>query len=112
MSRPADSIHAPAHFAAKANMRHRDYVRDYAEDYTRRVRDDRLRNPLARMLAPELDPDVAVERWQQLRASAGGPFDGEDGPESEPAADGTGPSGTGMSAGTRRQWWPFGRRTL
>ena len=31
MSRPADSIHAPAHFAAKANMRHRDYVRDYAE---------------------------------------------------------------------------------
>ncbi|EYT49719.1 J-domain-containing protein [Brachybacterium muris] len=87
-------------------------VRDYAEDYTRRVRDDRLRNPLARMLAPELDPDVAVERWQQLRASAGGPFDGEDGPQSEPAADGTGPSGTGMSAGTRRQWWPFGRRTL
>ena len=29
MSRPEDSIHAPAHFAAKANMRHRDYARDY-----------------------------------------------------------------------------------
>ncbi|RMH88099.1 acetate--CoA ligase [Lysobacter pythonis] len=31
MSRPADSIHAPANFAANANMRHRDYVREYAE---------------------------------------------------------------------------------
>jgi acetyl-coenzyme A synthetase (EC 6.2.1.1) len=31
MSRPEDSIHAPAHFAAKANMRHRDYVHEYAE---------------------------------------------------------------------------------
>ncbi|PJK08932.1 acetate--CoA ligase [Lysobacteraceae bacterium NML08-0793] len=31
MSRPANSIHAPANFAANANMRHRDYVRDYAE---------------------------------------------------------------------------------
>jgi len=31
MSRPEDSIHTPAHFAAKANMRHRDYVREYAE---------------------------------------------------------------------------------
>ena len=29
MSRPADSIHAPANFAANANMRHRDYVREY-----------------------------------------------------------------------------------
>ena len=31
MSRPANSIHAPANFAANANMRHRDYVREYAE---------------------------------------------------------------------------------
>ncbi len=31
MSRPANSIHAPANFAANANMRHRDYVRDYQE---------------------------------------------------------------------------------
>lgn len=31
MSRPANSIHAPANFAANANMRHRDYVRDYTE---------------------------------------------------------------------------------
>lgn len=31
MARPADSIHAPANFAANANMRHRDYVREYAE---------------------------------------------------------------------------------
>ena len=31
MARPAESIHAPANFAANANMRHRDYVREYAE---------------------------------------------------------------------------------
>ena len=30
MSRPADSIHVPAHFAARANMRRRDYLREYA----------------------------------------------------------------------------------
>ena len=30
MSRPADSIHVPAHFAARANMRQRDYLREYA----------------------------------------------------------------------------------
>ena len=29
MARPEGSIHAPAHFAAKANMRHRDYTREY-----------------------------------------------------------------------------------
>ena len=29
MSRPADSIHAPAAFVARANLRHRDYLRDY-----------------------------------------------------------------------------------
>lgn len=84
-------------------------VRDYAEDYTRRVRDDRLRNPLARMLAPELDPDDAVERWWRLGASADGPSDGENGREAGPAADGTGASGTATTAGPRRRWWPFGR---
>ena len=30
MSRPADSIHVPAHFAARANMRQRDYLREHA----------------------------------------------------------------------------------
>ncbi|PZO63432.1 MAG: acetate--CoA ligase [Pseudoxanthomonas suwonensis] len=31
MSRPADSIHAPAAFVARANLRHRDYLRDYRQ---------------------------------------------------------------------------------
>ncbi|MGY0505740.1 acetate--CoA ligase [Luteimonas sp. e5] len=34
MSRPVDSIHVPAAFAARANMRHRDYRREYEESVT------------------------------------------------------------------------------
>ena len=43
-------------------------VRDYAEDYTSRVLRDRAENPLARMLAPTLDADIAVERWYTVRS--------------------------------------------
>lgn len=42
-------------------------VRDYAEDYTSRVLRDRAENPLARMLAPTLDADIAVARWYTVR---------------------------------------------
>lgn len=71
-------------------------VREYAADYTRRVRDDRLRNPLARMLAPEMDGDETVERWRGLRAPE--PVERS---QSEPAEREDQP---------RRRWWPFPRR--
>lgn len=42
-------------------------VRAYADDFTRRVREDRASSPMARMLAPEMPADAAVERWRELR---------------------------------------------
>ncbi len=46
-----------------------DDVRAYAEDFTSRVLADRTANPLARMLAPTLDPDLAVDRWRRIRGA-------------------------------------------
>lgn len=92
-------------------------VREYAEDYTRRVRDDRLRNPLARMLAPEMEPDEAVARWRSLR---GGTDEGGASGADQHAAESTGRSasdigddesgGTDSGARPRLRWWPFRRR--
>lgn len=84
-------------------------VRDYAEDYTRRVRDDRLRNPLARMLAPELDPDEAVERWRRLRAATAEDQGSDDASGSWSSAQAAGRTGAVAETGPRRWWWPFGR---
>lgn len=69
-------------------------VREYAEDFTSRVRADRAANPLARMLAPELSEEAAIERWRALRPE----------PEPDRAEDAAPPSSP------RRRWWPFRRR--
>lgn len=63
-------------------------VREYAEDFTTRVREDRAANPLARMLAPELDPEAAVRRWQELRAQSEQLANGEGAAEGGGAAGG------------------------
>lgn len=77
-----------------AELPDEDSVREYAADFTHRVREDRRANPLARMLAPELDPDDAVERWRDLRAR-------QPEPEPEPAEQPPAP---------RRGWWQRLRR--
>lgn len=74
-------------------LRSEDAVREYAEDYSRRVREDRLRTPGARTLAPELDADAAVAQWRELRAAAA-PAD---------------PAPTPPAPTRRRWWWPFSR---
>lgn len=72
-------------------------VRQFAAEFTQRVHDDRRANPLARIMAPEMDPDDAVERWQELRAATA---------DCEPVRAETSPE----ARRTRRRWWPFGRR--
>ncbi len=62
MSRPANSIHAPANFAANANMRHREYVREYEES----VRDPdafwgRIAQRLEWMKAPTIIRNVSYD---------------------------------------------------
>lgn len=71
-------------------------VREYAAEFTQRVHEDRRENPLARMMAPEMDPDDAVERWRELRAATA---DAEP-VRAEPVAEGR---------RRPRRWWPFGR---
>ena len=68
-------------------------VREYAEDFTERVHQDRRANPFQRMLAPAWDADDAVARWRQLRARRA--------PETPSAPE---------PALRRRRWW-FGRRS-
>ena len=68
-------------------------VREYAEDFTERVHQDRRANPFQRMLAPAWDADDAVARWRQLRARRA--------PETPSAPE---------PARRRRRWW-FGRRS-
>ena len=68
-------------------------VREYAEDFTERVHQDRRANPFQRMLAPAWDADDAVARWWQLRARRA--------PETPSAPE---------PARRRRRWW-FGRRS-
>lgn len=75
-----------------AALRDEESAREYAEDFTARVRADRAANPLARMLAPELDAEAAVKRWRELHP------DPPPAPEPEPAPP------------RRRRWWAFGRR--
>ncbi|QCR52166.1 DUF1992 domain-containing protein [Brachybacterium sp. SGAir0954] len=65
-------------------------VREYADDFTRRVREDRAASPMARMLAPEMPADAAVERWRELRAE-----------REEPVV----PAPVAEPTGRRRPWW-------
>lgn len=44
-------------------------VRAYAEDFTKRVMDDRLEHPMARMISPTLETDEALARWRELRTA-------------------------------------------
>lgn len=44
-------------------------VREYAQDFTRRVHQDRRDHPLQAMMAPEMDPETAVRRWRLVRAA-------------------------------------------
>lgn len=81
-------------------------VREWARDYNERVLADRAANPMARMLAPELDPQEVVDRWRELRAEHGRDERGE--------ARSSGASSTvgeeDEEEEPRRRWWLFGRR--
>ena len=79
--------------ATLAELPDEQMVRDYANDFTERVREDRRGTPLARMLAPEMDPDDAVERWRELRAATA---------DTEPVC----PEPVEPPR-RRRWWWPF-----
>lgn len=78
-------------------LRSEQAVREFAAEFTQRVHEDRRANPLARMMAPEMDPEDAVERWRELRAATA---------DREPARAET----VVEVRRTRRRWWPFGRR--
>ena len=69
-------------------------VRHVLEDFNTRVRRDRLRPPdpgMPQLLAPTVDVDAMVDRWQALRAA------------SQPAK--VDPSVTSGEARARRRWW-------
>ena len=69
-------------------------VREYAQDYTRRVHQDRRDHPLQAMMAPDMDPETAVRRWRQVRAARPAPAPAQPVPPPTP----------------RRRFWPWGRR--
>ncbi|WP_345080959.1 DUF1992 domain-containing protein [Brachybacterium paraconglomeratum] len=71
-------------------------VREYAEDFTQRVHQDRRANPFQRMLAPAWDPEDAVARWREVREPRPAPTAA---PTPEPVAE-----------SRRRRWWPLRRR--
>ncbi|MGP9582899.1 J-domain-containing protein [Brachybacterium sp. AOP35-5H-19] len=73
-------------------------AREYAEDFTQRVHQDRRANPFQRMLAPAWDPDDAAQRWRELRAAA---------PTS--VAEPTAPQES-VAEPRRRRWWQPRRR--
>ena len=49
-----------------AELHSEQQVRELLEDYNRRVQDDRLRHPMARMLAPTVDVEARLEQWRAL----------------------------------------------
>ena len=70
-------------------------AREYAEDFTARVHEDRRENPFQVLLAPAWDPGDAARQWRALRAAA---------PVEEPSAP------FAQEPRPRRRWWFFGRR--
>ncbi len=66
-------------------------VREYLEDFNDRVRADRAANPLARMLAPEVEVEERLAAWREAHEET-----------APPAPVPTDP------APRRRRWWPFG----
>jgi len=84
-----------------AALPHERAARDYAEDFTERVHQDRRANPFQTMLAPAWAPDDAARRWRELRAAA---------PAGE--AEQAPPQTPETAPQTRRpRWWPFSRRS-
>ncbi|HEX7352246.1 DUF1992 domain-containing protein [Brachybacterium sp.] len=80
---------------------HERAAREYAEDFSERVHQDRRANPFQTMLAPAWAADDAARRWRELRdaAPAG---EVEEPPTNAPAAK--------EQPGPRRRWWRLGRR--
>ncbi len=77
-----------------ADLRTEEAVRHVLEDFNARVRRERLRPPdrgMPQLLAPTVDVDAMVERWQALRAA------------SQPAD--VDPPVTSGQARPRRRWW-------
>ena len=70
-------------------------AREYGEDFTARVHEDRRENPFQVLLAPAWDPGDAARQWRALRAAA---------PTQEP------PAPVASQPRARRRWWFFGRR--
>lgn len=66
-------------------------VREHLEDFNRRVQDDRLRHPMARMLAPTVDVEARIARWRAARAERDAAAAGTTSPAPEPEP--------------RRPWW-------
>ena len=87
-----------------AALPHARAAREYAEDFTARVHQDRRANPFQRMLAPAWDPADAAQQWNQLQAAAGPAEESPTRPEPPAAAPGRTP------AGRRHPWWRLGRR--
>ncbi|MGP9537945.1 J-domain-containing protein [Brachybacterium sp. AOP43-C2-M15] len=75
-------------------------AREYAEDFTERVHQDRRANPFQTMLAPAWEAGDAARRWRELRAAR--PAEAPTTPEATSARPAEDPP--------RRRWWPFGRR--
>lgn len=69
-------------------LRDEQSVREYVQDFNARVRTDRAQQPVARLIAPEVEVEHAVSRWRDLRSASADP-----GP-SAPAAP-----------QLRRRWW-------
>ncbi|MDN5820427.1 MAG: DUF1992 domain-containing protein [Brachybacterium sp.] len=75
-------------------------ARQYAEDFTERVHQDRRANPFQTMLAPAWDQDDAAQRWRELRARRQRESAPEPAIQDPPVAP----------PRSRRRWWRFGRR--
>ncbi len=73
-----------------AELRDEQQVRELLEDYNRRVQDDRLRHPMARMLAPTVDVEARLEQWRA--------------PERDRAVEPVVQTAAARE-GRRRRWW-------
>lgn len=71
-------------------------AREYAEEFSDRVHEDRRANPFQTLIAPAWDADDAAQRWRELRAQAA--------PAAPP------PAPPAAVKPPRRRWWRLGRR--
>ncbi|MDN5599025.1 MAG: DUF1992 domain-containing protein [Brachybacterium sp.] len=83
-----------------AALPHERAAREYAEEFTERVHQDRRENPFQTMLAPAWDPDDAVQRWREVREQG----------LREPRRRSAASEPPTAPSPRRRRWWPFGRR--